>query len=127
MGGPVAIADAVVVAAQAAAQCDVAGQSGVVTSFVTATDTYTFTADDGTQVTVVYDATNDTYTIDGNPASQGAFEAAISVGDEINFVDDATAGAADADQHNLVNRTAASYTDGTIGNIDTTADTLAII
>jgi len=127
IGGTAVISDAVLTAAAAAADEAAGGQGGVITLVDTANNTYRYTAADGTQVTVVYDATNDVFTIDGNPASLAAFEGALSVGDTIVFVDDPATAATDADQHNLTNRTAASYTSGTVGNVNTALDDLYII
>ena len=90
--------------------------------------TYTFT-DNATKasVTVTHDATNDTFTVDGAAASRGAFDAATTVGDQVCFTDDTTAGDPDADKHALTNVAQSAIVSGVIGNIDDGPDTFSII
>ena len=61
--------------------------TGVVTFVDTAADQYRFSAG-GTSILVTYDSTGDTFFVDGAAASLAAFEAAITVGDDIQFTDD---------------------------------------
>ena len=101
------------------------GQTGTVTFVDTATDTYRFVPNGGNaEVTVTYKA-GDTFKDDGTTATLAAFEADLSVGDGIHFIDDTSA--TNHDTHELTNHTPASITSGTVGNVDTTANTLFII
>lgn len=73
-------------------------------------------------VTVTYEAT-DGFTVDGRRASEAAFEEAATPGDII--VVDADGG--DPDDHDLTDVSAASFTSGTVGNVDLADDQLDIV
>jgi hypothetical protein len=73
---------------------------------------------------VVYKST-DTFKDDGTAATFAKFETDLSVGDGIHFIDDTTA--TNIDTHELTNHTPASVTSGTVGNVDTAANTFFII
>ena len=101
------------------------GQTGTITALDADADTYTFVAEgDDAATTVEYDS-DDVFTIDGDPATLAAFEAALDVGDEVTFIDDATDD--DNDQHALVNNDPSAVSSGTVGNVDTGAGTFVII
>jgi hypothetical protein len=101
------------------------GQTGTVTFVDTATDTYRFVPNGGNaEVTVTYKA-GDTFKDDGTTATFAKFETDLSVGDTIHFIDDTTA--TNKDTHELTNHTPASITSGTVGNVDTAANTFFII
>lgn len=106
-----------------------AQKCGVLTAENDAGDTYTFTDQASqTSIVVVYDATNDVFVVDGTTASQAAFEAATTVGDDICFTDDPATAATDADRHALTNVNPASRRTGTVGNVNIGApDTFAIV
>ena len=73
-------------------------------------------------VTVTYEDT-DSFTVDGQPASVGAFETALTNGDiiEVDETDN------DPDDHDLTNVAATSFTNGVVGNVDLADDQLDII
>jgi hypothetical protein len=101
------------------------GQTGTVTFVNTGTKTYRFVATGASaETTVVYKA-GDTFTDDGVAATMAKFESDISVGDTIRFFDDTSA--TNKDTHDLTNKTPASYTSGTVGNVDEAANTFVII
>ncbi len=88
---------------------------------------YTF-VEDGTGEEIVVDFDNtedgsdDTYTVDDAPATQAAFEAALSLGDEVSTDDDNDPDTPDS--HDLVN---VEVTSGVVGNADTAGNTFDII
>jgi hypothetical protein len=100
--------------------------AGVITVANPGADTYVFSAN-GTSTTVIYDGTNDTFFVDGLAASLAAFEAALSVGDEIAFTDDPNTAAADADVHRLTNVNPANRRGGVVGAVNITANTFSIV
>jgi len=101
------------------------GTTGVVTFVDTVNKTYRFSPDGGgAEQTVVYKST-DTFTDDGSSATIGKFETDLSVGDTIKFTKDTPS--AGLNKHDLTNKTPASFTSGTVGNVDTAAHTFVII
>jgi hypothetical protein len=100
-------------------------RSGRITFVDTANKTYRFVASGATaEISVVYKA-GDAFLVDGVSATLTQFESNINVDDDIRFVDDVSA--ANHDQHELTNRTPPTTTSGTVGNIDTAANTFVLI
>jgi hypothetical protein len=101
------------------------GQTGTVTFVDAGNNTYSFVPDGGdAEVSVTYDS-GDSFEKDGASATLGAFEGDLSVGDTIHFVDDTSA--TDADTHELTNVDPADVLSGTVGNVDTAANTFVFI
>ena len=96
---------------------------GPVVDTETGGDAYTFVPDGADAVEVVSYAADDTFMVDEQPATIGAFEAALTVADIVTF----TADTAEGTIHSLVNVDPDSITRGTVGNIDQAADTLALV
>jgi hypothetical protein len=88
--------------------------AGVVVAFDNAANTYTFVPDGGNEaVTVTHNPAEDTYSVDGAPATNAVFEANISLGDRIEVTDNE-----DGSQHHaLTNQTPPD--EGVVGNINT--------
>ncbi|WP_370325063.1 cell wall-binding repeat-containing protein [Euzebya sp.] len=96
---------------------------GIVVGTSTGSDAYTFVATDAdVPLTVSYDD-EDVFTVDGEPATIGAFEAAVTVADRVTF----TADTAEGDVHDLVNVDPATISSGTLGDVDVAAGTFAIV
>jgi putative cell wall-binding protein len=97
--------------------------TGTVVDTETGGDAYAYTPDGGDAVvTVDYDA-GDAFTVDGEPATIGAFEAALTVADRVTF----TADTDDGDVHELVDVDPEAVSEGTVGDVDLSAGTFAII
>ena len=97
--------------------------AGVVVDTETGGDRYTFVADGGDDARMVaYDA-DDTFSVNGQAATIGAFEAALTVADRITY----EAGEREAGRHDLVDVDPATITSGTIGDIDLEAGTFAFV
>lgn len=93
--------------------------SGIVTFVDTAHNLYQFVPTGGTApMSVIYDS-GDTFTDDGSSATLAKFGTDVSVGDLVTLT--TNAGGPDVNQHALTNKTAASYTSGVVGDIDTSA------
>ena len=98
-------------------------QSGVVIDTETGGDAYTFTPDGADAPVVVTYTADDRFVVDGEPATIGAFEAAITVADLLTY----SADTADGTTHDLTNVDPSSLTAGTVGNVDLSAGTFALI
>lgn len=98
-------------------------QEGVVIDTETGGDAYTFTPDGGTAPVTVSYGEEDEFVVDGEPATIGAFEAAVTVADRLVF----TADTADGTVHDLTNVDPSTITQGTAGNINLATGTLAIV
>jgi hypothetical protein len=101
------------------------GIVGTVTAFDNTADTYTFVPDSGAVPRMVTHDADDRFTLAGAATTVASFEAALSVGDRITLVDDTSA--TDDDRHQLVQGAATNVATGTVGNIDTSADTLQLV
>lgn len=124
LGGTAAITQSVEDAAAAAAQCELVGDMGTVTS--TASNPVLFDTDAGeslsADLTADTDAT-DTFFIDGAPATEAAFIAATSPGDTIILQD--TDGDGNYDIHELTNNPVPQS--GLVGAVGVDDNTLSII
>ena len=120
-GGSGAVANSVVSQAQAIGRGEqTAGtQSGQLTSFDRNGDAYTFVPTGASAAVTVRYASGDTFQVDGQPASIGGFESALSAGDQISHTE--ASGSTPA-RHVLTNVAAASFTSGMIGNVDLADD-----
>ncbi|MCU1378049.1 MAG: Alkaline phosphatase [Acidimicrobiales bacterium] len=122
-GGTGAVTDATRSAAEQAGGAPSSAGGGQVTEVDTNNNRYTYVAKGAsTATTVTYKAT-DVFTVDGNPADLGGFEANITPADTITYAAGTTA------RHDLVNVAASTITSGTIGDVNTspTAQTFAFI
>lgn len=115
-GGSAAVTDAVVASANQRGQGTPEGPvTGQVTSFDRAGDRYTFVPTGADAARSVTYTGNDTFTVDGMSATLGAFESALSAGDNVTYT--AASGETDA-SHALTNVAPTSINSGTIGNVD---------
>jgi putative cell wall-binding protein len=109
-------------------QAEAAGSSGEtlgaqrVVGFDKAANTYTLVQDGASETVVISYHDADDFTVDGVDASVAGFETNLTVGD-IMTVDDLE----DPSEHDLTNVSAASFTSGTVGNVDLQNDQLDII
>lgn len=87
-------------------------------------DTVTFSVEGQKEtVTVEYDTDDDTFLVDGDEATVGAFDAACSVGDQITVTEDEDGNLT----LELTNVDPADINEGMVGNVDTSNDTFDII
>lgn len=116
-GGTAAVSDAVVTAAETAGKGT--ATSGTVVSVDAANDRYRYVAQGATTATTVTYATGDTFSVDGQAATLGGFEASLSPADLV------TVSGTTPKTHALTNQ--APPTSGTIGNVDTSDDQYEIV
>lgn len=96
---------------------------GPVIDTETGGDAYTFVpAGATTPLTVTYDP-DDVFMVDGEDATIGAFEAALTVADQVTFRADTVDGIV----HEVVNVSPSQVRLGTVGDVDTGQQTFAII
>jgi hypothetical protein len=101
--------------------------AGIITAVDPGNNQYRFTNGAGLSILVTYDTNADTFSVDGQAATLEVFETNATVGDEVTFVNDPSTAASDADQHQLRNVSPANRRSGVIGNVNTAADTFAIV
>ena len=97
--------------------------TGPVVDTETGGDAYTIVPEDADAPVVVTYSAADDFFVDGQPATIGAFEAAVTVADVATFRADNASGTI----HELLNVDPSSITDGIVGNIDQSAGTMAIV
>lgn len=97
--------------------------SGVIVDTETGGDAYTFAPDGGDAVVEVAYGPEDLFVVDGEPATIGAFEASVTVADLITF----SADTADGTLHELANVDPMTISSGTVGDVDLSQGTMAII
>ena len=96
---------------------------GPVVDTETGGDSYTISPQDGEAPLEVPYLATDTFMVDGQVATIGAFEAAVTVADQVTYI----AESVDGTIHELTNVDPDTISEGTIGNVDLDAGTFAII
>lgn len=98
-------------------------KTGPVVDTETGGDAYTIVAEgDDAPRTISY-TEDDAFSVDGQAATIGAFEAALTIADQVTFTADTSSGTV----HDLLNVNPDEITVGTVGNVDLSAGSYAII
>jgi putative cell wall-binding protein len=97
--------------------------TGPVVDTETGGDTYTFVPEGADAPVVVAYGADDAFVVDGEPATIGAFEAAITVADVLTL----SADTEDGTIHDLTDVDPDGITAGTVGDVDLTTGTFAIV
>lgn len=98
--------------------------TGVVVSETADAPNYSYVPSGGdAAITIVTDADDDSFTVDGQAATSGVFFSALQPGDTVTVTDNGDG----TFTHDLVNVDPSTILEGTVGNVDTTATTFDII